>query len=418
MDREFDVIVVGGGTAGFAAAVTAARKGANTLLIEELAYLGGTATGAQISMLMGFAAGEAEAPQRGVLKDVLDGLEAAGGTQGIQTIYLCGREDLDISVIPYESEILKDVIFELVEEAGVHLLLHTRVIGTQVENGVITGLLIHNLQGIQTVKGKIIVDASFHGSVAVNAGCRWASGDANGVLQPGTLMYKMAGVDMERYAQVSQPERKRLACKGIEEGCLYVDNLLARPLPSGTIYSNMSRINVNPLNTAQWSRAEMEARRQVRKISRFFIENIPGFENAHLISTGDFTGLRDSRRILGKYVLTQDDVLEGREFPAPVAKSSYPIDIHDADGVSSTIMKPKTGVFYVPYECLVTDEISNLLIAGRCISADYAAHACIRVMITCMRTGEAAGLAAAESAARNVAPNVLDGRIVSGQLGF
>ena len=126
MERQFDVIVVGGGTAGFAAAVTAARGGAKTLLIEEKAYLGGTATGAQVSMFMGFADGEPDRPQQGIIKDVMDGLAAAGGTSGIETIYLCGRRDLDIPVIPYESEILKDLIFDLVDQAGVELLLHTR----------------------------------------------------------------------------------------------------------------------------------------------------------------------------------------------------------------------------------------------------------------------------------------------------
>lgn len=123
MERQFDVIVVGGGTAGFAAAVTAARGGAKTLLIEEKAYLGGTATGAQVSMFMGFADGEPDRPQQGIIKDVMDGLAAAGGTSGIETIYLCGRRDLDIPVIPYESEILKDLIFDLVDQAGVELLL-------------------------------------------------------------------------------------------------------------------------------------------------------------------------------------------------------------------------------------------------------------------------------------------------------
>ena len=165
MERQFDVIVVGGGTAGFAAAVTAARGGAKTLLIEEKAYLGGTATGAQVSMFMGFADGEPDRPQQGIIKDVMDGLAAAGGTPGIETIYLCGRRDLDIPVIPYESEILKDLIFDLVDQAGVELLLHTRVIGAQVEDGVIQSVQViggcdGNLKGISSLlKGMKVEDA-------------------------------------------------------------------------------------------------------------------------------------------------------------------------------------------------------------------------------------------------------------------
>ena len=290
---EYDVVVVGGGTAGFAAAASAARRGARTLLLEEKAYLGGTATGAQIGQLMGFADGEA--------------------------------------------------------------------------------------------------------------------GDENGVLQPGTLMYQMADVDQAAYAACTQPQRKEIALQGIAEGKLFVNNLLARPLPDTMTYCNMGRISVNPLDTRQWSEAEMDSREQIKGISDYFTAHVPGFENAHLSSTGDFTGLRDSRRILGSYVLKNQDVLEGTEFPDAIARSSYPIDIHDANGVDSIIKKPKTGVFSIPYRAMVTNEISNLILAGRCISTEYEAHACVRVMITCMRMGEAAGLAAAESIRQGVQANKLNG---------
>ncbi len=416
ISTRYDCIVVGGGTAGFAAAVTAARSGLKTLLIEEKAYLGGTATGAQVGQLMGFAKGEAEAPKRGLLAEVLDKLIERKGSNGIETIYLCGDPDLDVPVIPYEPDALKNIIQELVFTSGADVLLHTRVIDAETEDGRICSLLIHNEEGLQRITGEIIVDASFHGSVAVEAGCSFEIGDPEGNLQPGSLMYQMADVDAERYAQVTQEEKTALAAKGLAEGCLYVNNLLARPLPNGLFYSNMSRIRINPLDTRQWSRAEYEAREQVQKISRFFIENVPGFENAHLVTTGDFTGLRDSRRIMGKYVLTGEDVLEGREFPDAVTHSSYPIDIHDTDGVSSTIQKPKTGVFSVPYASMVTKEVSNLILAGRCISADYEAHACIRVMITCLRLGEAAGRAAFHCREQGVEPNALDGNILRQEL--
>ena len=126
--------------------------------------------------------------------------------------------------------------------------------------------------------------------------------------------------------------------------------------------------------------------------------------------------MRDSRRILGSYVLKNQDVLEGTEFPDAIARSSYPIDIHDANGVDSIIKKPKTGVFSIPYRAMVTNEISNLILAGRCISTEYEAHACVRVMITCMRMGEAAGLAAAESIRQGVQANKLNGESLKQQL--
>lgn len=413
---EYDTVVVGGGTAGFAAAIASAKNGAKTLLLEEKAFLGGTATGAQIGQLMGFAEQEGLGPQKGILKEVLDGLNAEHGTPGVQTIYLCGRKDLELQVIPYEHEALIRVIHRLVQAAGVDVLLHTRVIGTESEDGTISTVVFHNEEGIQRVSAKVVIDASFHATVAVDAGCHYEIGDHSGVLQPGSLMYEMANVDGPTYDAIPQPEKQAIANRGVAEGKLKVNNLLARPLPNGLRYCNMSRITINPLDTRQWTQAEMDAREQVKTISDYFVAHVPGFADACLASTGTFTGLRDSRRIMGKYVLTNEDVLEGHRFDDAVVKSSYPIDIHDANGVDSVIKKPKTGVFFIPYRCMVTNEVSNLILAGRCISTEYEAHATIRVMITCMRLGEAAGMAAAQSLKTGIAPNQLDGKTFGSQL--
>lgn len=413
---EYDTVVAGGGTAGFAAAIASARNGAKTLLLEEKAFLGGTATGGQIGQLMGFAEGEGYAPKKGILKEVLDGLTEENGTSGVQTIYLCGRKDLELQVIPYEHEALIRVIHRLVQASGAQVLLHTRVIGTETENGKIHTVVFHNEEGIQRVRAKVVIDASFHAGVAVDAGCEYKLGDDHGVLQPGSLMYEMFNVDGETYDAVPQPEKQAIANRGVAEGKLKVNNLLARPLPNGLRYCNMSRIPVNPTDTRDWTRAEMEAREQVKTISDYFVAHVPGFAGAHLAGTGSFTGLRDSRRIMGKYVLTNADVLEGNSFEDAVVKSSYPIDIHDTNGVDSVIKKPKTGVFYIPYRSMVTNEVSNLILAGRCISTEYEAHATIRVMITCMRLGEAAGWAAAEAVKTGIEPNQLDGRALGEQL--
>ena len=410
-EQRYECIVVGGGTAGFAAAVTAAKSGVKTLLIEERGSLGGTATGARIGQLMGFAAGEDKAEKKGIVKEILERLMSEGGSNGIETIYLCGDPDLDVAVIPYDPEIMKNVMEDMVFESGADVLLHTRVIGTETNGSKIEAVLIHNQEGIQRIYADTVIDASFHASVAADAGCRWKAGNEKGQLQPGTLMYEMGGV-----AKVPQKEKRELAEQGLKEGCLYVNNLLARPLPNGIYYCNMSRIQVNPLDTLQWSRAEYEARKQVKGISRFFQEHVPGFEQAHLTATGEFTGLRDSRRIMGNYVLTNEDVLNGTEFEDAVAKSSYPIDIHDTNGVSSTIIKPKTGVFFIPYRSMVTDACKNLILAGRCISTEYEAHACIRVMITCIRLGEAAGRAAYYCREQGVDAASLDGRILKQEL--
>lgn len=409
---HYDVVIVGGGTAGCAAAVSAADCGMKTLIIEEAACLGGTSTGGLISMFMGFSDREDPERQKGFLGELLDNLKAEHATEGVNTVYLCGKKELAVPVVPYEAEALKRVLNRMMLAHHVEVMFHTRMVQVIKKESKITTLLVHNVNGIQTVDAEVIIDASFHGSAAFEAGCGYDVGGPTGIMQPGSLMYRMADVDRTAYDMVPQKEKEAIAQRGIEAGKLYVNNLLARPLPDGTMYSNMSRIQVNPFDISQWTKAEMDAREQVKDISSFFISHVPGFEHAVMCETGAFTGLRDSRRIRGKYILTGMDVLEGTEFEDAIAESSYPVDIHDANGTSSTIIKPRKGYFQVPFSCLVTEEIENLLIAGRCISADYEAHACIRVMITCMRTGEAAGYAAAEGVKRHMPVNQMDGRIV------
>jgi hypothetical protein len=411
----YDVIIVGGGTSGFAAGIAAAKEGVKTLIIEEKAHLGGTSTGGMISQFMGFVNGETTKDQKGIFGDLLKRLIDMKASNGIETIYLSGLKDMDVGASPYDSEALKYAMDEMVKESGAKILFHTKAVGVYKEDDEIKHLIIHNNQGLQRVQAKVFIDSSFHGSIAADAGCKWEIGDHEGNIQPGTLMYKMVDVDRKAYANLSQEKRREIAKQGIDEGKMFVDNLLARALPNGVIYSNMSRVTVNPLDADGLSSSEIKAREQVNDISQFFIENVPGFENAKLVSTGHFLGLRDSRRILGKYILTKDDIIDGTDFHDSIAASSYPIDIHDANGFSSTLIKPKTGAFHIPYRCMI-NEVKNLIVAGRCISADYEAHACIRVMVTCIRVGQAAGLAAAESVKSEIYANEMDGTIIGGKL--
>jgi len=173
----------------------------------------------------------------------------------------------------------------------------------------------------------------------------------------------------------------------------------------------MSRVKVDATVPADLSRAEMEGRRQVDRILPFLKEHVPGFEKAVLAGTGVYLGLRDSRRIRGLHTLSAEEILNSVRFDDHIAESSYPIDIHDAGGSDSVIRKPEKGNYFIPYRCMV-GRVKNLVFTGRCISADHAAHAAIRVMATCMQLGEAAGLAAAMSVDANVPPALLDGSIV------
>lgn len=406
--KHVDVAVIGGGTAGFAAAIAAANQGKSVLIIEDHAYLGGTATAGMVCQFLGFNKGETTESQVGIIADLLRRLEAYHATSGVQTIHLSGIKEMAVGTATYNPDALKLVLDEMVTDAGVEVLFHTRMIDAITKDNHIQSVLIHNLNGIQRIDADVFIDASFHGSLAVAAGCDYQLGDENGVLQPGTMMYRSDHVQADAYNNLPRPEKIRLAHVGVDAGALNVGNLLSRELPDGTFYTNMSRVKVNPLDQNAYSKAEMTGREQVKHISDFFQQNVPGFEHALTTDTADQLGLRDSRRIVGLYTLTNQDVLKSRTFPDTVASSDYPIDVHDANGLSSVLKKPEGGQFHIPFRCLVT-KIDNLVLAGRCLSKEYEAHACARVMATCMRLGEAAGTSAADSINLNVAVNQYDG---------
>ncbi|MFD1486078.1 FAD-dependent oxidoreductase [Lacticaseibacillus baoqingensis] len=407
--KHVDVVVIGGGTAGFAAAIAAAKLNKQVLIIEDHAYLGGTATAGMVCQFLGFNKGETTESQVGILDDLLKRLTAYHATSGVQTIYLSGIKEMGVGAATYNPDALKLILDEMVTAAGVEVLFHTRMITAITEDEKIKSVIIHNLSGIQRVEADVFIDASFHGSLAVAAGCDYKLGDDDGVLQPGTMMYRSDHVDAAEYHDVPRSEKKQLANQGVAAGALNVGNLLSRSLPDGTFYTNMSRVKVDPLDQEAYSQAEITGRKQISLISQYFKQSVPGFENAIVTDTADQLGLRDSRRIVGLYTLTNQDVLTSQTFPDTVASSDYPIDVHDANGLSSVLKKPAGGQFHIPFRCLQT-KIANLVLAGRCLSTEYEAHACARVMATCMRLGEAAGIAAADSINIGIPVNQYDGQ--------
>ena len=411
---QYDVVVAGGGTSGFAAGIAAARGGAKTLVIEEKACLGGNATGGMISVFKGFGKEERELNKNEIFGDMISRMIAVGAATGIETQYLNGLKEMDVPAVTYDPEILKTIIDDMLIESGADVLFNTRVTNVSVENGKIGSVLVNNNSGTTCVKARVFIDATFHGFVAANAGCKWKAGDDTGKMQPGTVMFRMAGVNREAFAKVSLAERTALVKKGYEEGKLPVDAMRMRPMPNGLFFCNMTRTRVDPMDPFQWSRAEMICRKQVRAISEFFIKNIPGFENAMLVTVGNFAALRDSRRIEGKYILTRDDVLASTPFEDAVISCNYPMNMHNSSGPETFLTRSKEN-FYVPYRCLITD-IPNLVVAGRCISTDSDAHAAIRDMVSCLRLGATAGVAASIGVKTNTDVNALNGKEVAGNV--
>lgn len=410
---EYDVVVAGGGTAGVCAAIASARLGAETILVERYAFCGGNAT--LYLPLLGFLDQQGNEVIKGIGKEIVDRVIELGGCVGH------GRDPLHVSYAPIDPEIYKRVVIEMLEEAGVHVLLHSLVVGARTDGGRVTHLLIENKSGRSAVAGKWFIDATGDGDLAVFAGAPWEKGNAHGKMQPATLMFRMGGVDLKetRLAIAAQPERygsdlmppehfvknssfivvgMRQALEDAKrEGRFSLHNnrviFITQPR-EGEVAVNMTRVLMDATDADDLSRAEMQSRKDVWEVERFLREYIPGFQNAYVIDTAHRLGIRETRRIMGEYVLTADDIMQSRRFEDCIAVASYPIDLHDPSGPDCTLQHPQ-DTYDIPYRCLIVREMKNLLVVGRCISATHEALAAVRVMPTGMALGHAGGAAAA-----------------------
>lgn len=429
--REFDVLVVGGGNAGCAAAIAAARHGAKTLLVERYGFLGGTATAAMVGPWMTFHAG-GDRVVGGIAEEIVARLVAMGASPG----HIHDSSDYVPTITPFDPEVHKALLFEMMTEARVRLLLHAWFTSALVEGGSVVGAAFDTVGGKRVYKARVVIDATADAYVAASAGVPTQKGDTRGRVQPASLMFRMSHVDLAKTAAYvrTHPDQMRTSLKAHERTAETVTavaglhDLWARAQHDGLVdvprelvsffvspypdevTINMTRVlEIDPLDPDDLTRAEVEARRQVMQLARFFRERVPGFENARIAATGTQIGIRESRRIVGRYTLTRDDVLEARTFPDAVARSAYPIDIHNPSGKGTTTQRLAPGASYeIPYRCLVPVDCEGLLVAGRCISTTHEALASTRLTPTVMTLGQAAGTAAAIACERGVLPSEID----------
>jgi len=428
-DRDYDVIVVGGGSSGVAAALGAARTapGGRVLLIERYGFLGGTLTAALVAPMMTFHSPK-EQVIRGIAQEIVDILMARGMSPG----HVYDTTGYVPTVTPFDAEALKEVELELLGAAGVDLLLHSQVVGADVQGHRLCSITVQGKEGQSRFSAKSFVDATGDGDLAYYAGVDYEFGrPADNLPQPATLKFKMINVDIEavkNYA-AAHPGEFRLGERGVKgllearhisicgffslleeakrkgEINLLRDQVLffSTPFP-GEVIVNMSRVaNLKDLSSATLTKAEIEARRQVHELVAFMQRRLPGFAAARLVATGAQIGLRESRRIKGLYRLSAEDVLSGRTFADQIACNAYPIDIHSPDGaevVTMRINEGKSGRAYygIPYRCLLNAQVENLLVTGRAISTTHEAHASTRLAPVCMAVGQAAGVGAAMTA--------------------
>ncbi|TAM59353.1 FAD-dependent oxidoreductase [bacterium] len=434
-----DVLVAGGGNAGCVAALAAARHGAAVLLIERYGFLGGTATAAMVGPWMTFHAGERRVVG-GIAQEIVERLQARGGSPG----HLPDASSYVPTITPFDPEILKVVLFELLEEAGVQLVLHAWLLDALMDGARVRGARFATVGGVREARATVSIDATADAHLSASAGVAMQRGDERGRVQPCTMIFRLSHVDREALAAYirAHPDQMRthLDARGVRaEDLTAVAGLydiweraraagevsVPRELVSlfATPYGdevtvNMTRVTgIDPLDPDELTRAEIEGRRQVMELTAFFQRRVPGFERARLAAVAVQLGVRETRRIVGEYVLTAEDLLTARRFPDAVARSGYPIDIHNPAGAGTITKRLPPGETYeIPYRCLVPAGIDGLLATGRCISTTHEALASTRLTPTVMMLGQAAGTAAALCARERMQPRALDGRRLRGVL--
>ncbi|MFV0362512.1 MAG: FAD-dependent oxidoreductase [Suipraeoptans sp.] len=429
LEKKFDVIVAGGGTAGISAALSASREGARVLLIEKNAYVGGTA--ASGLPFIDFFTRNNEQVTGGVAEELMQRLyKEKAALSHIKT-----KDGHLNSVTMIDPEWIKLVTEEMLLQAGCKILYHSFICDARVNNNALESVIVANKDGLVELKAKLFIDTTGDGDLARFAGAEYNIGrEEDGLCQAMSLLFKLGDVNVKKVTNLFG-ENPIIAKPygGESEYNLHVSGKLTNwndiiekdkifPHSNHNIWAGTLRENeltyVNTIRVAEksavdsWelSDAEIEGRRQLKKIIRFFNEYIPGMENAHITSIQNGIGIRESRRIVGEYILNEDDILSGRKFEDKIAKNGYCIDIHDpkGNGWGVSFIKSEDACYDIPYRCLLPKSIDGLIIAGRCISTTAKALASIRIMPSCMAMGEAAGKAAVICVNDNVRPRDID----------
>jgi hypothetical protein len=404
---EAEVIVLGSGSAGSTAAIAAARTGADTLLVERYGFLGGTST-MVLDSFYGFytPADNDVRVVNGIPWEIIERLYAYDMVIERPSSYGAGK------AVTYDPTTLKVVWEQAALSAGARLLLHTFCVDVLMEGENISGLIVASKRGLGLIKGRMFVDASGDADLVYRSGAPFEAAGSDG--QPAqslTTTFRLGGVDVQRAKTIKREElvnrMKKANLSGEyrlprEEGSVH-----ATPMPD-VVATNMTRVAyVDGTDPMELTMAEVEGRKQALEYTRFLREQIPGYEHAYLMNFSTQIGIRETRRIWGEYRLTRNDVLSARKFDDAVAQCGAPIEDHQPGSSTRWEYVPDGGTYDIPYRALLPQGVGNLLVAGRCLSADHDAHASVRSMGQCMAMGQAAGTAAALAAQTQTSPRDL-----------
>lgn len=371
---KYDVIVIGGGCAGFSSAIAAARNGAKTLIVERFPFFGGTATASLMANIVGFR-NQVEPDYlqttKGIGEELMLNLFKEGGAVNSRNAYPSAirsntKGDLSYNYA-FDTEVFKFVVLKMVKDAGVDILFHTYFSDVIMEDNTVTGIICETKSGRQAIYGGIIIDASGDGDVAFKAGVPfWQTRGDEAPRLNDCLMYKITGFPAETKAS----------------GCLYKNTMVVwGPSPGATNAADADELSAEEVKVRLAVYQDLEAKKKAH----------PGeLDGAWVLDTGSLIGVRQTRFFEGEYKITNEDVLEGREFDDSIAMAANPI-IHYY-GYRRFL---EHEGYQIPYRCIVPRKVENLYVIGRCMSTDQQAYESWRAMAHVLAIGEAAGVAAA-----------------------
>jgi succinate dehydrogenase/fumarate reductase flavoprotein subunit len=397
---EADVVVVGGGPAGVTAAIASAREGADTLLVERYGHLGGMATGGLVLMINQYPPGQCQ--------EWLDELNKVGGAHDLAKTKEPGMMRGAIMVDP---ELLKCILNNMSLDAGVNHLLHSWSTAAIVEKNCIKGIIFESKSGRQAVMGKVIIDATGDGDVFASAGAEYDGSVDKGYRSSALAMvFRIGGIDFDKFAEfrTASPEKWQKMRDEVDG----IAGFHVGPVPAqrkdvfwvNSFINNKSAVKVEDLT---W--VETHVRKAMMPVYEFYKKRLPGFEKSYIYDSAPQLGTRGSRRLVGEYVLTEEDVKAKKVFNDIVGIFPQAVPT----GMTPSGMQKNVGL---PYRCMVPAKLDGLLAAGRCFSSDQAANTMFNVIPHCIIMGQAAGTAAALAVKNKVQPRKVDVSILQKRL--